>query len=135
MSQRKYYTSFRMEGPSILCSSTNTTYSTPAYVNCTFNWTYDTSKFNYVSGQGTNNFQVAPKSPLVSGQAWVKLTLTFNSPINITKEITREITKNIWVGSPQTPVISSSSPFNWSSAYGYPMVKEFTVVPSQDIDL
>lgn len=104
MSQRKYYTTFRMEGPTVLCTSSNVTYSTPAYVNCTYNWTYDTSMFNYVSGQGTNNFQITPKPPLVSGQAWVKLTLTINSPINKTKEII----KNVYVGKVEENKIVSS---------------------------
>lgn len=108
MSQRTYYTTLSMGGPTILCNSSNVNYSTPAYVNCTYNWTYDTNRFDYISGQGTNNFQIAPKNPLVSGQAWVKLTLTINSPINKT----REITKNVWVG----PYSSTNYPITGPSS-------------------
>ncbi|MBA4408090.1 MAG: T9SS type A sorting domain-containing protein [Bacteroidota bacterium] len=97
---RKYYAPFEVNGPNtIICDVNNLTFSTPDYINCTFNWTYDTGKLSYVAGQGTNTFVVVPKNSQV-GSAWVKLDLTIGSPINET----RSITKTVWVG---TPVVTS----------------------------
>lgn len=96
-----------MDGSTLLCSSNNVTYSTPDYVNCTYSWTYDTNKLDYVSGQGTNNFQLTPKSPLVSGSAWVKLSLTIGSPVNKT----RDITTNVWIGIPNVDDVVLTNAF------------------------
>lgn len=101
-SMRYFVRDVDINGSLFLCNSNTITYTSLSFVNCTYNWSYDTNRLNYVSGQGTNNFQVAPKSPLVLGQAWVKLSLV----INLSTPITREVTKNVWVGSPVIANIS-----------------------------
>jgi len=101
---KKYFVRYvEVSGEMQLCNSNTVTYSTLSFINCTYNWTFDESKLNYISGQGSNNFKIAPKNPLVPGLAWVKLSLTVNSPINKTWEVTT----NVWVGAP--PVITSIS--------------------------
>lgn len=96
MSQRKYYENFKVDdGPRYICSGGNATYTAPDYVNCTFNWTYDTNSLNQVSGQGTKNFTVTPKSSSIAGQGWVQLTLTVNAPVNKTFSIRKYLGVNM----------------------------------------
>ncbi len=96
MSIREYYAPFKVNGPQLVCSGSTATFTTPDYVDCTFNWTYNTNLLDYVSGQGTKTFVVKPKYSYSQGQAWVKLELT----IDLDDDVTREITKNVWVGIP-----------------------------------
>ena len=92
---KNYYEKFMMDGPRYVCNGSNASFITPDYANCTFNWTYDTSLLNLVSGQGTKNFTVTPKSSSVSGYAWVNLSLTINSPVNKTFSISKYIGVNM----------------------------------------
>ncbi|MDO8928188.1 MAG: T9SS type A sorting domain-containing protein [Bacteroidota bacterium] len=94
-SDLKYYTSFRVDGPRYVCNGSNATFTTPDYVNCTFSWTYDTSLLNEVSGQGTKNFLVTPKSSSVSGLGGVYLTLTIGAPVNKTYSNSKYIGVNM----------------------------------------
>jgi hypothetical protein len=115
----KYYSSFKMSSPDILCMESNGTFQTPDYTNCTFTWTYDSEKLDIVSGQGTNNFVVTPKEDSQAGRSWVSLSLHINSPISRT----RVITKYFWVGIPRVDFVTYSNSVNgesyWcSSNYG-----------------
>ncbi len=93
---RRYYSSFKVDAlNNYVCYGNNLTLFTPDYVNCTFNWTYNTNLLNYVSGQGTKSFTVTPKYSSTSGLAWVTLTLTIGSPINETRSITKQIAVNM----------------------------------------
>ena len=99
VSGRRYYAKFNIDGPDDVCPSSTATFSTPDYVNCTYTWTYDTNLLDYVSGQGTKDFTVEPKTSTSEGLAWVKLSLYINS-----ESVTRERTQYIWVGSPEPGV-------------------------------
>lgn len=96
INSRRYYASFKVSNPQLVCSGNTATFTTPDYIGCTFNWTYDTSLLDYVSGQGTKTFVVEPKNSTSHGEAWVKLELT----IDLDDDVTREITKKVWVGVP-----------------------------------
>ena len=119
MSIREYYAPFKVNGPQLVCSGSTTTFTTPDYVDCTFNWTYNTNLLDYVSGQGTKTFVVEPKYSYSQGQAWVKLELT----IDLDPDVTREITKIVWVGAPKIDYISGPTyaPNNdWATYYAQP---------------
>lgn len=104
-SDLSYYEKFKVyDGPRYICSGSNATFTAPDYVNCTFNWTYDTNSLNQVSGQGTKNFTVTPKSSSVAGQGWVQLTLTVNAPVNKTFSTT----KYFWINMPHPEDLSYS---------------------------
>jgi hypothetical protein len=95
---RRYYSSFKVDAlNSHVCYGNTATFTTPDYVNCTYYWTYNTNLLDYVSGQGTKTFVVEPKTLSSQGEAWVKLELT----IDLNPDVTREITKTVWVGKPQ----------------------------------
>jgi len=95
-SDLSYYEKFKVEdGPRYICSGSNATFTTPDYVDCTFNWTYDSSTLNQVSGQGTKNFVVTPKSSSVAGRGWVQLTLTVNAQVNKTFSIRKNLGVNM----------------------------------------
>ncbi|WP_319482319.1 T9SS type A sorting domain-containing protein [uncultured Draconibacterium sp.] len=100
-SDLRYFSLLKMDASTnIVCYGSTATFTTPDYVNCTFNWTYNTNLLNYVSGQGTKTFVVEPKTSTSCGEAWVKLELT------IDLDVTREITKTVWVGTPDHDNIS-----------------------------
>ncbi len=102
---KRYYEKVKVyDSPRYICSGSNATFTAPDYVNCTFSWTYDTNLLNQVSGQGTKNFTVTPKSSSIAGQGWVQLTLTVNAPVNKTFSIT----KNIGVNMPLSEDLSYS---------------------------
>lgn len=107
MSNRAYYTSFKVNGPQLFCSNSTATFTTPDYVDCTFNWIFDDNLLNYVSGQGTKTFVVEPKTSTSSGEALVILELT----IDLDPDVTRTIIKTILVGTP-APGISNT----WSES-------------------
>ena len=90
----KYYSPFKVDNPSCVCYGDEATFYTPDYVNCTYNWTYDTNLLNYVSGQGTRSFKVTPKNSTSAGMGGVMLTLTIDPPVNKTRIITRYIGVN-----------------------------------------
>jgi len=95
---RRYYSSFIVDALNdYVCYGNNATFTTPDYVDCTYYWTYNTNLLDYVSGQGTKTFVVEPKTSSSQGEAWVKLELT----IDLDPDVTREITKTIWVGKPR----------------------------------
>ncbi|WP_321997858.1 hypothetical protein [Draconibacterium orientale] len=73
LGNKKYYASFKVNGPQLVCYGSTATFTTPDYVNCTFNWTYNTNLLNYVSGQGTKTFVVEPKTSTSCGEAWGKI--------------------------------------------------------------
>ncbi len=92
----KYYAPFSVTSPDYVCYGNNAIFTTPDYENCTFNWSYSTNLLDYVSGQGTKTFKVKPKNSTTAGMGWVKLTLTINSPVSVT----RVMTKNLGVNRP-----------------------------------
>lgn len=83
------------------------------------------SFFTTSSGSG----KVASISKVDGLQGVGKITYTFKMPSNET--FTAE--KEFWIGDPPTPVIHSTAPYVWTTAYGYPAAKEYTVYTSQDI--
>lgn len=133
-STRKYYAHFKVDGPKVVCDGNTAIFTTPDYINCTYTWTWNTALLDTVSGQGTKTFVVEPKTSNSQGEAWVKLELT----IDLSPDVTREITKTIWVGEPDpddfhiealdnygTPIGSNNSfevcPDNYYTFYLYPV--------------
>ena len=115
-----------ISGPSIICSSNATFTVNNIPDGCTISWNHS-SNLTYISGQNTNSYTVAANG---TGTGTVEAIIVATNCDSIVFSL-----YNVWVGGPLIPVISSSSPFNWSSDYGYPIAKEFTIVPGQDIDL
>lgn len=99
-----YYSSIKIDGPTVLCRNTTGTFQTPDYMNSTFTWTIDTNRLELVAGQGTRSLTVTPRPNTFDGNTWISLSLHIGSPINVT----RVITNNFWVGVPGAPTVYPS---------------------------
>lgn len=113
-----------IDGPDIICSSGATYAISNPPTGCTFEWTAGPN-LSISSGQNTSSCTFTSSG---NESSWISAILV-TSCGSITLPV-----KNVWIGIPPYPVITSITPYEWSTAYGYPPAKEFTII-GPDISL
>lgn len=106
-----------MTGNSTICNPSETFYISNVPSGCTVSWAKsDNLSFDNEFGN--------PKTftPNGTGVGWIQPTINSTSCGSIMLP-----RKDVWVGDPPYPVITSNSPYVWSTEYSYPAAKVFTL--------
>ena len=106
-----------------LCSNSNFSVTNLAPGYSIHHW--NGNNVTFPNGNTSSPVLVSPNT--TSGQGWVEAV------INTGAGQYTMARRNFWIGMPLLPEINSYSPYIWTTAYGEPAAKEYTIYTEQDI--
>lgn len=108
---------------STMCSNSNFSVTNLAPGYTIHHW--NGHNVTFPNGNTSNPVLVSPST--TSGEGWIEAVInTGGGQYTMARQ-------NFWIGMPLLPEINSYSPYIWTTAYGEPAAKEYTIYTEQDI--